>query len=172
MLGSNTIMDKKERDAVDELVAHSQDGREMRPFHEFHRKHPEVLDLLIEEIHLRFGRGFTAFSYHRLWHYASWKLEMAKEPSDTFLMNDNYALFYARAIAISHPEFDGLARFGNGKSAVVRETRIGVSAREESEEVFVWGRRYGLAAWFAAHESARREVSPCDQAVESQLAAR
>ena len=90
-------------DAIDELVARSRDCKELRRFHEFHRNHPEVLDFLVEEIRLRLKQGFTAFSYHRLWAHAGWKLEMEKAPGDTFLMNDQCAPFYARAIAILHP---------------------------------------------------------------------
>jgi hypothetical protein len=50
-------------DAIDELVARSQDDRELRAFHQFHKAHPEVLDFLVHEIRLRLDR-FDAFSYH------------------------------------------------------------------------------------------------------------
>jgi hypothetical protein len=98
-------------DAIDELVARSKNHRELRAFHAFHRKHPEVLDFLVQEIQLRTDHGFTAFSYHSLWQYARWKLEMERGPGDTFMMNDHAAPFYARAIVILHPAFNGLSEF-------------------------------------------------------------
>lgn len=103
-------------DAIDELVARSKDHRELRAFHAFHQKHPEVLDFLVREIQLRIEHGFTAFSYHSLWQYCRWKLEMEKGPGDTFLMNDHAAPFYARAITILHPAFNGLAEFRKSKA--------------------------------------------------------
>ncbi|GGG71896.1 hypothetical protein [Edaphobacter dinghuensis] len=96
-------------DAIDELVARSRDHHELRRFHQFHRQHPEVLDFLVSEIRLRIEQGFEAFSYHSLWQYARWKLELKSGPADTYLMNDHTAPFYGRAIAILHPEFNGRA---------------------------------------------------------------
>jgi len=99
-------------DAIDELVARSKDHHELRRFHRFHRANPEVLDFLVSEIHLRIEKGFKAFSYHSLWQYARWKLEMTKGPTgplETYTMNDHTAPFYGRAIAILHPDLNGLA---------------------------------------------------------------
>ena len=111
-------------DAIDELVARSKNHRELRAFHEFHKKHPEVLDFLVQEIQLRIDHGFTAFSYHSLWQYARWKLEMQIGPGDTFLMNDHAAPFYARAITILHPEFNGRAEFRKSKADAIVGTEI------------------------------------------------
>jgi len=111
-------------DPIDELAARSLNHRELRAFHEFHKKHPEVLDFLVSEIQLRINHGFTAFSYHSLWQYARWKLEMEKGPGDTFLMNDHAAPFYARAITILHPEFNGLAEFRKSLADSIFGTRI------------------------------------------------
>jgi hypothetical protein len=102
-------------DAIDELVARSKNCRELRAFHEAHNSHPEVLDFLVEEIRLRLER-FPSFSYHSLWEYARWKIDMEKGPDDTFLMNDHAAPFYARAITILHPEFNGRAEFRKCKA--------------------------------------------------------
>jgi hypothetical protein len=110
-------------DAIDELVARSQDHRELRAFHEFHKAHPEVLDFLVEEIRLRLDR-FDAFSYHSLWQYCRWKLELEKGPGDTFLMNDHAAPFYARAITVLHPEFNGRAEFRKSKADAIFGLRI------------------------------------------------
>jgi len=110
-------------DAIDELVARSKDHRELRAFHEFHRKHAEVLDFLVQEIRLRLER-LSAFSYHSLWQYARWKLEMEKGAGDTFLMNDHAAPFYARAITILHPEFNGRCEFRKSKADAIFGTRI------------------------------------------------
>jgi hypothetical protein len=98
-------------DAIDELVSRSKNHAELRAFHQFHKAHPEVLDFLVQEIQLRIDHGFTAFSYHSLWEYARWKLEMQLGPGVTFLMNDHAAPFYARAITILHPAFNGRAEF-------------------------------------------------------------
>lgn len=110
-------------DAIDELVARSQNHRELRAFHTFHKQHPEVLDFLVQEIRLRLDR-FSAFSYHSLWQYARWKLEMEKGPGDTFLMNDHAAPFYARAVTILHPEFNGRAEFRKSKADSIFGTQV------------------------------------------------
>ena len=111
-------------DSIDELVARSKNDRELRAFHEFHKKHPEVLDFLVLEIQLRIEHGFPAFSYHSLWQYARWKLEMEKGPGDTFLMNDHAAPFYARAITILHPDLNGRAEFRRSKADSIFGTQI------------------------------------------------
>jgi hypothetical protein len=111
-------------DAIDELVARSKNHRELRAFHEFHKKHPEVLDFLVQEIQLRLDHGFEAFSYHSLWEYCRWKLELEKGPGATFQMNDHAAPFYARAITILHPEFNGRAEFRQSKPDAIFGTRI------------------------------------------------
>ena len=102
-------------DPIDELVARSKNHRELRAFHEFHKKHPEVLDFLVQEIQLRIEHGFKAFSYNSLWQYCEMEAQMEKGPGDTFKMNDHAALFYGRAITILHPEFNGCAKFTNEK---------------------------------------------------------
>ncbi len=111
-------------DAIDELVARSKDHRELRPFHEFHNTHPEVLDFLVQEIHLRIRHGFEAFSFHNLWEYCRWKLETEKGPGATFLMNDHAVPFYARAIVILHPEFNGRCEFRKSRADGIFGTRI------------------------------------------------
>jgi len=111
-------------DAIGELVARSKDHREMRAFHELHKTHPELLDFLVIEIRLRIGRGFVAFSYHNLWEYARWKLEMEMGPTHTFLMNDHAAPFYARAITILHPEFNGRAEFRKSRADSLFGTEV------------------------------------------------
>lgn len=98
-------------DAIDELVARSKPHHELARFHRFHQEHPEVLDFLVSEIRLRIEQGFQAFSFASLWHYCRWKLEMKTGPSTTFLMNDHATPYYARAITILHPEFNGRAEF-------------------------------------------------------------
>jgi len=153
----------RKMDAIDELVARSQDCKEVRRFHEFHHNHPEVLDFLVEEIRSRLSHGFTAFSYHSLWEYAGWKLEMEKGPGNTFLMDHRCAPFYARAIAILHPEFDGLAEFSKSKADSVLGTEIGAPARKTSEELCVPGQWYSFAAWLAAHDAAHSSPTPRSQ---------
>lgn len=110
-------------DAIDELVARSKPHRELRAFHEFHRAHPEVLAFLIQEIELRLLR-FRAFSYHSLWEYCRWKLEMEREPGETFLMNDHAVPFYARAIAILRPELNGRAEMRTSKADEIFDVEL------------------------------------------------
>jgi hypothetical protein len=111
-------------DAINELVARSKNCRDLRAFHEFHKKNPELLDFLVEEIQLRLDRGFRAFSHRSLWEYSRWKLEVERGPGDTFLMNDHCTAFYSRAITILHPEFNGRAEFRQSKADIVFGTRI------------------------------------------------
>jgi len=111
-------------DAIDELVARSKDHPKLRAFHRFHRANPEVLDFLTYEIQLRIDSGFRAFSYSSLWQYARWKLEMQRGPGETFLMNDHAEPFYARAITILHPEFNGRAEFRKSRADVVFGTEV------------------------------------------------
>jgi hypothetical protein len=114
-------------DAMDELLARSNDCPELRDLCDFHGRHPEVLDFLVQEIRLRLDSGFPAFSYRSLWEYARWQLEMDKGPSLTFKMNDHLNPFYGRAITILQPEFNGHARFRspeNIKADTVFGTRI------------------------------------------------
>jgi hypothetical protein len=111
-------------DAIDELVARSKDCRELRDFHALHQAHPEILDFLVLEIRRRLDHGLPAFSYQSLWQYARWQLELEKGPTDNFLMNDHAAPFYARAITILHPEFNGRAEFRKAKADEIFGTRI------------------------------------------------
>jgi hypothetical protein len=111
-------------DPIDELVARSKDHRELRRFHEFHKAHPEVLDFLVAEIRLRIESGMPAFSFHSLWDYCRWKLEMRMTPGQTYMMNDHSAPFYGRAITILHPEFNGLAEFRRSNADEAFGTRI------------------------------------------------
>ncbi|SFS07651.1 hypothetical protein SAMN05421771_1368 [Granulicella pectinivorans] len=98
-------------DAIDELVSRSKDHEELRAFHTFHRNNPAVFDFLVREIQLRIEQGFEAFSYHSLWEYARWKLEMDMGPGGTFLMNDHATPYFGRALVIIHPEFNGRCEF-------------------------------------------------------------
>jgi hypothetical protein len=111
-------------DAIDELVARSRNCRELRDFHEFHNRHPEVLDFLVEEIQLRIDRGFPAFSFPGLWSYARWKLETMEGPSVTFKMNDHMQGFYSRAVVILYPRFNGRAEFRPALADAVFGTKI------------------------------------------------
>lgn len=49
---------------------------------------------------------------------------MDKGPGDTFLMNDHAAPFYARAITILHPSFNGRCEFRVSKADGIFGTRI------------------------------------------------
>jgi len=95
-------------DAIEQLCARSRQHRELRAFQDFHQTNPHVLDFLVREIKLRIDSGFEAFSFGSLWEYARWKLQVPRR-QNTFLMNDHLTPFYARAIVILHPEFNGRA---------------------------------------------------------------
>jgi hypothetical protein len=111
-------------DQIDELVARSENHRELRAFHEFHTAHPEVLDFLVAEIQLRIEKCFDAFSHRSLWEYARWKVEMERGPGETFKMNDHAGILYGRAIIILHPEFNGRCEFRASKADEIFGTRI------------------------------------------------
>jgi hypothetical protein len=113
-------------DAIDELVARSKDHKKLRAFHLFHQRHPEVLDFLVTEIQLLVENEHTAFSFASLWHYSRWKLVMKERatPSNRYVMNDHATPFYARAITILYPEFNGLAEFRKSIADEVFGTRI------------------------------------------------
>ena len=100
---------QKRIDAIDELVARSKDHPELLTFHRYHRANPEVLDFLVQEIELRRSKGFGAFSFASLWHYARWKIQLDNGPSETYEMNDHMTPMYGRAILILHPHLNGLA---------------------------------------------------------------
>jgi len=99
-------------DAIDELVEHRENHPGLMGFHKFHRQSPEVLAFLIEEIETRMNNGQMSFSFLSLWHYCRWKVDIGRKPS-TFKLNDRFAPFYARAIVILRPDFNGWAEFRN-----------------------------------------------------------
>lgn len=95
-------------DAIDEIVARCKPRPELRAFHEFHRENPQVLAFLIGEIETRRRAGQRSFSFASLWHYCRWKVDIGRGPG-TFKMNDHLTPFYARAIMILRPDFNGWA---------------------------------------------------------------
>ncbi len=109
---------------IDELVAQSNNCPDLLEFHQFHAKHPEVLDFILEAIEARIKRGFTAYSCGNLWEYARWKLDIEKGPQDTFKLNDKLEPYYARAIVILHPEYNGMQEFRKAKADEVFGTQI------------------------------------------------
>ena len=113
-------------DAIDELVARSKDHKELRAFHQLHREHPEVLDHLVSEVQLLIENGHPAFSFALLVHYSRWKLVMKARALAlrTYLLNDHATPFYARAIIVLHPEFNGFAEFRKSIADEVFGTRI------------------------------------------------
>lgn len=94
-------------DAIDELCARSEQRRELLQFQAYHRANPQVFNFIVTELRLRISKGFTASSVHSICDYARWKLEMDAGPTATFKLNDRYAPFYARAVLILFPEFNG-----------------------------------------------------------------
>ena len=111
-------------DAVDELVARSLDHPELRKFHTFHRRHPEVVDFLVTEIQLLIDHGREAFSFGSLWEYGRWTLEKKAAPGESFAMNDHLSPYFARTIVILHPDFNGRAEFRESTADRVFGTRV------------------------------------------------
>lgn len=111
-------------EAIDELVGRSKDHPELRRFRRFHASHPEVLDFLVTEILLLIAHGRTAFSFHSLWNYCRWKLEMRALPGESYAMNDHMGPYFARAVTILYPEFNGFAEFRESVSDTLFGTRL------------------------------------------------
>jgi hypothetical protein len=100
-------------DAIDEIVARCKPHHELRTFHVFHRENPEILAFLIDEIETRMDAGQKSFSFASLWHYLRWKIDIGRGPR-TFKMNDHLTPYYARAIMILRPDFNGWAELRHG----------------------------------------------------------
>jgi len=101
-------------DAIDELVARCKPDSGLKTFHEFHQDNPEVLAFLIREIDSRMAAGQKSFSFASLWHYCRWKIDIGRDMNSlhsprTFKMNDHLTPYYARAIVILRPDFNGWA---------------------------------------------------------------
>lgn len=105
----------------------------------------------------RIDIGYGAFSYGSLWDYARWKLEMDLGPGETYLMNDHATPFYARAITILHPRFNGCAKFRRSRADDIFGTRRSRSRRTSQTlrpEIAV-GRWYADRGRMAAQAPAR-----------------
>jgi hypothetical protein len=98
-------------DAVDELIAYrKQFGRlspMLRRFHTLHKTSPHLLDFLVQELRDVRDSGWTCASVHSLWEHGRWVLAKHKSPREDFAMPNAFAPYYARAICILHPEFNG-----------------------------------------------------------------
>jgi hypothetical protein len=101
-------------DAIDEIVVRCKPDRELKTFYAFHRENPEVLAFLIEEIEARMRAGQKSFSFASLWHYCRWKVDIGRGLR-TFKMNDHLTPYYARAIVILRPDFNGWAELRHGR---------------------------------------------------------
>ena len=51
--------------------------------------------------------GWNAVSVVSLWEYSRWAIRKTKVPTETFAMNNNFRAYYARIIAILHPQLNG-----------------------------------------------------------------
>jgi hypothetical protein len=98
-------------DAIDELVARSKPCIALKRFHDYHRANPEVFDFIVAELRLRIVKGFTASSVHNICEYARWKIETDRGPGTVFSLNDRFAPFYARAVVIICPAYNGHVEF-------------------------------------------------------------
>lgn len=96
-------------DQVDELIKRSVDHPELRRFHAFHKKRPEILDFLTREIQARIRWGLGWYSLRGLYEYA--RLKIIFKNDEEFKLNNNLLRFYGRVLVILHPEFLGYSEF-------------------------------------------------------------
>jgi len=97
-------------DAIDELIEYRKPGglsALLQRFHRFHRANPQVFDFLVQELRDVRDCGWKCASVHSLWEHARWVLSKQRVPGEQFEMDNKIAPYYARAIAVVHPEFNG-----------------------------------------------------------------
>ncbi|HEX8817282.1 MAG TPA: hypothetical protein VF753_17440 [Terriglobales bacterium] len=136
-------------DAVDELLAHIEATRGLSPvlkrLQRFHNANRDVLDLIVLELYDVRAMGWPCASVKSLWEYARWVLTKTKVVGEPFDMNDVFQSYYARIIAILHPDLNGffemrepqkLARQGRGPDAEMGTKLESVNSRPED-----YGRR-------------------------------
>lgn len=95
--------------AFDELIQRcKQDSPMLKRFHRFHQTNPQVFDFLISEMRVDRENGWKRTSVGSLYHYARWVLTRKyRAPGETFVMDQRFESFYARVIAILHPDLNG-----------------------------------------------------------------
>jgi hypothetical protein len=97
--------------AVNELLQHIQSTRGLSPhlkrLQRFHNDNSVVLDLIVQELYDVQEMGWPAASVKSLWEYARWVLTKKKATGEPFAMNDVFQSYYARIIAILHPNLNG-----------------------------------------------------------------
>jgi len=76
-------------------------------FFRFHEANPEVLDLVVTELELVKSSGWKVASLPSLIHYARWVLIKRRRGSDRFGLNQNFAAYYGRLVAVLHPGLNG-----------------------------------------------------------------
>jgi hypothetical protein len=105
-------------DAFDELMQHIATQRGLSPtlkrVWKFHQANPELLDLLVSELLDLKAMGWKAASVNSLFHYARWVLTKSRVPGESFALNENFQWYYARVIAILHPELNGFYEMREG----------------------------------------------------------
>jgi hypothetical protein len=137
-------------DAVNELLDHIETTRglsaTLKRLRTFHNANTEVLDLLVQELrHVKNDLGWPAASVKSLFEYARWVLMKKRDVGEPFAMNDMFQSYYARIIAILHPDFNGFFemrepqkadRIGKGPDA-----EIGTVLEEVKQKKRDYGRR-------------------------------
>lgn len=98
-------------EALQELLEHIRTKRGLSPtlrrLERFHRANTTVLDLLVQELYDVRAMGWPGASVKSLWEYARWVLTKRKVAGEPFAMNDVFQSYYARIIAILHPDLNG-----------------------------------------------------------------
>ena len=102
--------------ATDELMQHlkltgRRRSRMTTRFYRFHRRNPQLLDFLLQELVLLRQNDWGTTSFEMLWHHARWVLTyMLPVPGETFSVCQNLMPHYSRAVIILFPEFNGFYR--------------------------------------------------------------
>lgn len=98
-------------DAVNELLQHIQSTRGLSPrlkrLREFHNANRDVLDLIVQELRDVREMGWRSASVKSLWEYCRWVLTKKKAAGEPFAMNDVFQSYYARFVAVLHPDLNG-----------------------------------------------------------------
>jgi hypothetical protein len=108
-------------DAVTEFFEHRKSAvlsPMMDRLQTFHFINPEVLDFLVLELRAVQKIGWTRASVGSLWHHARWVLtDNFFAPGESFLMDQNFSSYYARLVAILHPDLNGFFEMKASKRA-------------------------------------------------------
>jgi hypothetical protein len=108
--------------AVDEVMQHCKElglrrSRLMSRFYRFHRRNPQLLDFLLQELVTLRKNDWQTTSFEMLWHHARWVLTyLHRVPGETFHVCQNLMPHYSRLVIILFPEFNRFYRLKKAKA--------------------------------------------------------